>query len=218
MMYTINRTVALCFMMGALAVSPDLLSAQSRPSNKNSRERPQVTAQPQGKSEQSTTARAWKKRYKKLRRACLHLKPGQSSPSESCDGDINADGVVDPLDMGILNRNIGCDVSSGSDDCANADVNGDGTVDPLDNGYLLSRLGRCNETTSTPDTPTASCDGDPNGDGIIDPLDFGFITLRYGCTQISPEVPGCGDADLNNDGLVDPLDLGYSTARMGTCG
>jgi len=60
-----------------------------------------------------------------------------------CEGDANADDVVDPLDAGFVLSRLGCEVGVGDDDCDSADQNVDGVVDPLDVGYVLSRFGEC---------------------------------------------------------------------------
>ena len=61
----------------------------------------------------------------------------------SCEGDVNGDGVVDPLDSGFILARFGCPVGEGADDCDAADANGDGLVDPLDVGFVLARFGSC---------------------------------------------------------------------------
>ena len=61
----------------------------------------------------------------------------------TCAGDVNDDGVVDPLDTGFVMVRFGCDVATGDADCDTSDVNTDGLVDPLDTGYILSRFGDC---------------------------------------------------------------------------
>ena len=62
---------------------------------------------------------------------------------ELCEGDANADGVVDPLDAGFVLARFGCSVDTGDPKCDAADQNGDGLVDPLDSGYVLARFGEC---------------------------------------------------------------------------
>lgn len=59
-----------------------------------------------------------------------------------CDGDINGDGAVDPLDSGFVLARFGCPVGA-DPDCTPADANGDGNVDPLDVGYVVARFGLC---------------------------------------------------------------------------
>lgn len=61
----------------------------------------------------------------------------------ACDGDVNGDGTVDPLDSGFVLARFGCSVGTGDPDCDSADPNGDGNVDPLDVGFVLARFGAC---------------------------------------------------------------------------
>lgn len=60
-----------------------------------------------------------------------------------CAGDVNDDGVVDPLDTGFVIARFGCDVATSDPDCDAADMNADGLVNPLDTGFILSRFGDC---------------------------------------------------------------------------
>lgn len=63
------------------------------------------------------------------------------TPAE-CDGDVNGDGAVDPLDMGAILARFGEDPCEDGD--CEFDVNCDNAIDPLDSGYVLARLGTCN--------------------------------------------------------------------------
>ncbi len=60
-----------------------------------------------------------------------------------CEGDVNGDGEVDPLDSGFVLARFGCPVGTGDADCDEADANADGAVDPLDVGFVLARFGEC---------------------------------------------------------------------------
>ena len=60
-----------------------------------------------------------------------------------CEGDIDGDGSVDPLDSGFVLSRFGCDVGTGDPNCDTGDQNGDGLVDPLDVGFVLARFGPC---------------------------------------------------------------------------
>ena len=60
-----------------------------------------------------------------------------------CEGDVNGDGMVDPLDIGFILARFGCLVGTGDPNCDAADQNGDGIVDPLDSGFVLARFGDC---------------------------------------------------------------------------
>ena len=59
-----------------------------------------------------------------------------------CDGDVNGDGVVDPLDTGAILARFGLDATD--PDICQYDPNCDQMIDPLDTGYVLARFGVCN--------------------------------------------------------------------------
>ncbi len=59
-----------------------------------------------------------------------------------CDGDVNTDGVVDPLDIGAVLSRFGHEVTPENEIY---DVNSDGLIDPLDSGFILARFGPCPE-------------------------------------------------------------------------
>jgi hypothetical protein len=61
----------------------------------------------------------------------------------ACEGDVNGDNVVDPLDSGYSLARFGCPVGTGDPECDAADANVDGVVDPLDTGFILARFGAC---------------------------------------------------------------------------
>lgn len=63
-------------------------------------------------------------------------------PPDTCPGDANNDGSVDPLDTGYVLARFGCSVDE-DPACAMADQNADGAVDPLDVGFVLARFGEC---------------------------------------------------------------------------
>lgn len=60
-----------------------------------------------------------------------------------CHGDVNGDGVIDPLDSGFVLTRLGCYIDWGDPDCTAADTNIDGVVDPTDVGFVLARFGVC---------------------------------------------------------------------------
>ncbi|MCH7701889.1 MAG: hypothetical protein IID37_09390 [Planctomycetes bacterium] len=60
-----------------------------------------------------------------------------------CEGDVNGDGIVDPLDSGFVLARFGCEFPGDGLNCLAADANGDGIVDPLDSGFVLARFGPC---------------------------------------------------------------------------
>lgn len=59
-----------------------------------------------------------------------------------CDGDVNTDGLVDPLDLGAVLSRFGHEVTPENEIY---DVNADGLIDPLDTGFILARFGPCPE-------------------------------------------------------------------------
>ncbi len=59
--------------------------------------------------------------------------------AEACAGDLNRDGEVDSVDLGLLLAAWG----ACTDPVCDADLNGDGTVSSIDLGELLSRWGSC---------------------------------------------------------------------------
>jgi hypothetical protein len=63
--------------------------------------------------------------------------------ADTCQGDVNHDGIVDPLDLGFASARLGCSFALGAVACGDADANHDGIVDPLDLGYIASRFGTC---------------------------------------------------------------------------
>lgn len=69
--------------------------------------------------------------------------PPCDEPPPVCEGDVNGDGAIDPLDTGYSLSRFGCSVGTGDAECDAADANADGIVDPLDVGYILSRFGVC---------------------------------------------------------------------------
>ena len=79
-----------------------------------------------------------------------------------CDGDVNGDGAVDPLDAGAILARFGLD--SCEEDVCQYDVNCDGAINPLDSGYVLARFGTCDPVAACalsfcppPVPPTGAC-------------------------------------------------------------
>ena len=60
-----------------------------------------------------------------------------------CEGDVNGDGTVNPLDSGFVLARFGCPVNTGDPACDAADANLSGAVDPLDVGFVVARFGEC---------------------------------------------------------------------------
>ena len=62
---------------------------------------------------------------------------------ESCDGDADGDGLVDPLDSGFVPARFGRPVGTGDAGCDIADMSGDGLVGPLDESFVRARFDTC---------------------------------------------------------------------------
>lgn len=71
------------------------------------------------------------------------------SPEWLCDGDVDGDGQVNPVDSGIVQAHFG---SEQPDALCNYDVDCDGQINPVDSGIVQSLFGTC-------DSPRASCFG-----------------------------------------------------------
>lgn len=66
----------------------------------------------------------------------------ECDPDAVCDGDVNGDGIVDPLDSGFVIARLGADPCL--DKNCPADANCDGLITPADIGYVLARFNTCN--------------------------------------------------------------------------
>ncbi len=62
------------------------------------------------------------------------------SCDQLCAGDVNLDGVIDPLDVGAVLSLSGQAITPLN---LIYDTNSDGAIDPLDTGFVLSRFGAC---------------------------------------------------------------------------
>ncbi|MCH7700217.1 MAG: hypothetical protein IID37_00900 [Planctomycetes bacterium] len=100
----------------------------------------------------------------------------------TCAGDVNCDGMVDPLDSGAVLARFGLDPCN-EENCK-YDVNCDGAIDPLDSGFVLARFGLCDE----PDVckfedscPVEEVFNDNCEDAPVDSLSIGQ-TLTYNGT------------------------------------
>ena len=63
------------------------------------------------------------------------------NPMWVCDGDVDGDGQVNPVDSGLVQSAFG---STDDQDLCNYDVDCDGLINPVDSGLVQSLFGRCN--------------------------------------------------------------------------
>jgi len=61
----------------------------------------------------------------------------------TCPWDLSFNGMVDPVDVGIVKQEYGCTVGVGDCDCDRADVSFNGGVDPVDVGVVKQNYGSC---------------------------------------------------------------------------
>ena len=67
------------------------------------------------------------------------------NPAWQCDGDVDGDGQVNPVDSGLVQAAFG----SGDDqDLCNYDMDCDGQINPVDSGIVQSLFGTCDEPRS----------------------------------------------------------------------
>ncbi len=63
-------------------------------------------------------------------------------PEWQCDGDVDGDGQVNPVDSGLVQAAFG---SGDEQDLCNYDVDCDGQINPVDSGIVQSLFGTCEE-------------------------------------------------------------------------
>ena len=63
-------------------------------------------------------------------------------PKWICDGDVDADGQVNPVDSGLVQAAFG---SVDESDLCQYDMDCDGQINPVDSGIVQSLFGTCNE-------------------------------------------------------------------------
>lgn len=67
-------------------------------------------------------------------------------PDWVCDGDVDGDGQVNPVDSGIVQANFG---NTGEQALCNYDIDCDGQINPVDAGIVQSLFGTCEEPRDT---------------------------------------------------------------------
>jgi uncharacterized protein (TIGR03790 family) len=118
------------------------------------------------------------------------------------DGDMNADGVVDGLDIPIL-MGVFTGVETNPDVVGRADLNGDSVINDDDlflfNGPLLYK-------SSDPNVLRGS--GDANGDGLVNGADIpAFVDKVVNGLQGDESLRELFGADMNKDGKITLDDL-----------
>ncbi len=63
-------------------------------------------------------------------------------PEWICDGDVDGDGQVNPVDVGLVQATFG---STHEQNLCNYDVDCDGQINPVDSGIVQSLFGTCEE-------------------------------------------------------------------------
>jgi hypothetical protein len=109
------------------------------------------------------------------------------------DPDFNDDGVIDGLDIDLLQANI----VIGPTDPATFDLNGDGSVSIADRDQWLAQAGAANLPSGNPYLL-----GDANLDGVVDGQDF----IAWNANKFSSSSDWT-KGDFNADGVVDGQDF-----------
>jgi hypothetical protein len=76
------------------------------------------------------------------------------NPEWQCDGDVDGNGAVNPVDQGLVQANFG---SQDPDDLCQYDIDCNGAINPVDSGLVQSLFGSCNP-------PRPPCGGGPAGE------------------------------------------------------
>ncbi|HSI34946.1 MAG: dockerin type I domain-containing protein [Phycisphaerae bacterium] len=113
-------------------------------------------------------------------------------------GDLNADGVTDPLDARILRRNYG---KSGG--YSQGDLDGDGSVSFADFQLMEQYMGRVGGTPLR---------GDADGDGKVDSADYGILRANYG------KYGSVAQGDFDHDGRITFNDFQIFEGQAGKTG
>lgn len=115
--------------------------------------------------------------------------------------DLDGDGKVDGVDLGILLTQWGA-----CSRCA-SDFNGDGAVDCIDQEYLLGNWGDC------PDEPAVSCGDMTLLKNSLDPCTIATEWEQIEGGHYPVDFPSF---DVDNDGTVDADDLDLINCRLGS--
>jgi len=69
--------------------------------------------------------------------------PNPCEETPDCPWDLSGNGIVDPVDVGIVKQYYGCAVGTGDPVCDQSDLSGNGDVDPVDVGVVKQHYGPC---------------------------------------------------------------------------
>ncbi len=125
------------------------------------------------------------------------------SSSEVPSIDANGDGVIDSLDVSLIEDCESVQTTL-QPECEYLDVDGNGMVDAEEVGDVLARLS------------AATYDADVNEDGEINSSDLTFVNSCFGL-DISVN-DNCVPADIDGDSVIDDVDVSIVTARLGETG
>jgi len=73
----------------------------------------------------------------------VHMAFELMTTAPGCPWDVSNNGVVDPVDVGIVKQHYGCPVGTGDPACDQCDFSGNGTVDLVDVGIVKQHYGPC---------------------------------------------------------------------------
>lgn len=119
---------------------------------------------------------------------------GDCDSSALCDGDVNGDGAVDPLDSGAILARFGLDPCLPGN--RGYDVNCDGSIDPLDSGYVLARFGTCG-----PVPPVCGVCPPPANDDCTNAVEVFLGDTEYCTFGATTDGPTDCDADTGNSDI-----------------
>lgn len=119
---------------------------------------------------------------------------GDCDSSALCDGDVNGDESVDPLDSGAILARFGLDPCLPGN--RGYDVNCDGSIDPLDSGYVLARFGTCG-----PVPPVCGACPPPANDDCANAVEVFLGDTEYCTFGATTDGPVDCDADTGNSDI-----------------
>jgi hypothetical protein len=79
------------------------------------------------------------------------------NPEWRCDGDVDGNGVVNPVDVGLVQAAFSTEGDCDPDDLCQFDIDCNGVINPVDSGIVQSLFGQCRQ-------PRPPCGGRPAGE------------------------------------------------------